>query len=393
MFTSGSTGRPKGVCGTEKGLLNRFLWMQRWNPLCSDDVLLFKTSVSFVDHLQEFLSAVLTSTTLVILPNNWRANPASLANLIKAYRISRVTIVPSLMEIILPTLEKNISYGYNSLKILVFSGEILSLVLWKRVREILPETTIINLYGTTEVSGDCTFFDCKDLPGILEREEITSVPIGFPIANCEVFLVTHAGIADEGEICVSGACLFNGYLAELLRSNHTEGSESSTYYKTGDYARRLKAGELVFLGRKDRSVKIYGQRFSLEEVESTLKEHPAVSDAALTFQSKGSPDYKAYLVFKNKDGIVKDSLQYREVNSSQDIMASIRSWLIKKVLPAMIPSFFLHVKSLPLTSSGKVDYVKLSSLECASEPCGIEQIKSGSGPVNPYLQVIKKGIL
>uniref|UniRef100_A0A453QE72 4-coumarate--CoA ligase n=1 Tax=Aegilops tauschii subsp. strangulata TaxID=200361 RepID=A0A453QE72_AEGTS len=373
MFTSGSTGRPKGVCGMEK-----------------DDVLLFKTSVSFVDHLQEFLSAVLTSTTLVIPPIDWRANPTSLANLIKAYRISRMTIVPSLMEIILPTLEKNISCVYNSLKILVFSGEILSLVLWKRVREILPETTIINLYGTTEVSGDCTFFDCKDLPGILEREEITSVPIGFPIANCEVFLVTHAGIADEGEICVSGACLFNGYLAEFLSSNHTEGSVISTYYKTGDYARRLKAGELVFLGRKDRTVKIYGQRFSLEEVESTLKEHPAVSDAALTFQSKGSPDYKAYLVFKNKDGIVKDSLQYREVNSSQDIMASIRSWLIKKVPPAMIPSFFLHVKSLPLTSSGKVDYVKLSSLECASEPCGIAQIKSGSGLVNPYLQVIKK---
>uniref|UniRef100_A0A453GNN7 4-coumarate--CoA ligase n=7 Tax=Aegilops tauschii subsp. strangulata TaxID=200361 RepID=A0A453GNN7_AEGTS len=341
MFTSGSTGRPKGVCGTEKGLLNRFLWMQRRNPLCSDDVLLFKTSVSFVDHLQEFLSAVLTSTTLVIPPIDWRANPTSLANLIKTYRISRMTIVPSLMEMILPTMEKNISCGYNSLKILVFSGEILSLVLWKRVREILPETTVVNLYGTTEVSGDCTFFDCKDLPAILECEEITSVPIGFPIANCEVVLVTHAGMADEGEICVSGACLFNGYLAEFLMSNHTEGSESSTYYKTGDYARRLKAGELVFLGRKDRTVKNYGQRFSLEEVESTLKEHPAVSDAAVTFQSKGSPDYKAYLVFKNKDGIVKDSLQYREVNSSQDIMASIRSWLIKKVPPAMIPSFFL----------------------------------------------------
>ncbi|XP_044963355.1 putative acyl-activating enzyme 19 isoform X2 [Hordeum vulgare subsp. vulgare] len=390
MFTSGSTGRPKGVCGTEKGLLNRFLWMQRRNPLCSDDVLLFKTSVSFVDHLQEFLSAVLTSTTLVIPPIDWRANPTSLATLIKAYRISRMTIVPSLMEIILPTLEKNISCGYNSLKILVFSGEILSLVLWKRVREIMPETTIINLYGTTEVSGDCTFFDCKDLPAILEHEEITSVPIGFPIANCEVFLMTHAGMADEGEICVSGACLFNGYLAEFLRSNHTEGSEGSTYYKTGDYARRLKAGELVFLGRKDRTVKIYGQRFSLEEIESTLKEHPDVSDAAVTFQSKGSPNYKAYLVFRNNDEIVEGRPQYREVNSSQDIMASIRSWLIKKVPPAMIPSFFLPMKSLPLTSSGKVDYFKLSSLECALEPCEMEQIDSGSGPVNPHLEVIKK---
>ncbi|KAF0916535.1 hypothetical protein E2562_007612 [Oryza meyeriana var. granulata] len=152
MFTSGSTGKPKGVCGTEKGLLNRFSWMQRWKPLCSDDVLLFKTSVSFVDHLQEFLSAVLTCTTLVIPPlNDWRANPASLANLIKAYGISRLTLVPSLMEIILPTLEKNLSWGHNPLKMLIFSGEILSILLWKRVHKILSETTIVNLYGTTEV--------------------------------------------------------------------------------------------------------------------------------------------------------------------------------------------------------------------------------------------------
>ncbi|XP_066375809.1 putative acyl-activating enzyme 19 isoform X5 [Miscanthus floridulus] len=160
MFTSGSTGKPKGVCGTEKGLLNRFLWMQRRNPLCSDDVLLFKTSVSFVDHLQEFLSAVLTCTPLVIPPpSEWRANPASLANLIKVYRISRMTLVPSLMEIILPTLAENFSDGCNPLKILIFSGEVLSVSLWKRVYEVLPEATIINLYGTTEAFSDALLVD------------------------------------------------------------------------------------------------------------------------------------------------------------------------------------------------------------------------------------------
>jgi acyl-CoA synthetase len=115
-------------------------------------------------------------------------------------------------------------------------------------------------------------------------------------------------------------------------------------------------------------------------------EHSDVSNAAVTFQSNGPPDYKAYLVFRSKNEIVKDDLEYREV-SSQDIMASIRCWLIKKFPPAMVPNFFLSVKSLPLTSSGKVDYVKLSSLECALEPC---EFKSESGPVNPHLRVIKK---
>ncbi|XP_066375807.1 putative acyl-activating enzyme 19 isoform X3 [Miscanthus floridulus] len=388
MFTSGSTGKPKGVCGTEKGLLNRFLWMQRRNPLCSDDVLLFKTSVSFVDHLQEFLSAVLTCTPLVIPPpSEWRANPASLANLIKVYRISRMTLVPSLMEIILPTLAENFSDGCNPLKILIFSGEVLSVSLWKRVYEVLPEATIINLYGTTEVSGDCAFFDCKDLPTILEREKLNSIPIGFPISNCEVSLVTDDGLADEGEISVSGACLFTGYLADPMTSNCPEGSEILAYYRTGDFARRIKTGELIFLGRKDRIVKIYGQRFSLEEVESTLREHPDVSDAAVTFQSNGSLDFKAYVVLKSNDQLPKYTQGYSGLNSSQDIIAPLRNWLIMKLPLAMVPRLFIPMKSLPLTSSGKIDYVKLSSLDCALEPCEIEP---ESSPVDPLMQVIKK---
>lgn len=69
-----------------------------------------------------------------------------------------MTLVPSLMEIILPTLVKKLADGCNPLKILIFSGELLSVLLWKRVYEVLPETTIINLYGTTEVMIFLLFF-------------------------------------------------------------------------------------------------------------------------------------------------------------------------------------------------------------------------------------------
>ncbi|GJN01116.1 hypothetical protein PR202_ga18355 [Eleusine coracana subsp. coracana] len=370
------------------GLLNRFLWMQRRNPLCSDDVLLFKTSISFVDHLQEFLSAVLTCTKLVIPPpSEWRANPASLTNLIKVYCISRMTLVPSLMEIILPALAKNLPVGCNPLKVIIFSGELLAISLWKKVYEVLPETTILNLYGTTEVSGDCTFFDCKNLPTILGQEELNSVPIGFPISNCEVSLVTENGIGDEGEIFVSGACLFTGYLADPTISNCTEDSETLLYYNTGDFARRRKTGEFIFLGRKDRTVKVYGQRFSLEEVESTLREHPDVGGAAVTYEGNKSPDFKAYLVLKSSAEFQESIQHYRGANSYKDIMASIRSWLIMKLPPAMVPRHFFYMKSLPLTSSGKIDYAKLSSLECVLEP---SEIGSERSPVDPNLQVIKK---
>jgi acyl-CoA synthetase len=225
------------------------------------------------------------------------------------------------------------------------------------------------------------------LPAILEREELNSVPIGFPISNCEVSLVTGDGLADEGEISVSGACLFTGYLADSMTSNCPESSEIIAHYRTGDFARRLKTGELIFLGRKDRIVKIYGQRFSLEEVESTLREHPDVSDAAVTFQSKGSLDFKAYLVLKSNDQIPKCIQCYSGLNSSQDVIAPLRNWLIMKLPLAMVPRLFIPMKSLPLTLSGKIDYVKLSSLDCALEPC---ESDPESSPVDPYMQVIKK---
>ncbi|KAJ1257604.1 hypothetical protein BS78_10G008800 [Paspalum vaginatum] len=337
---------------------------------------------------KEFLSAVLTCTTLVIPPpSEWRANPASLAKLIKVHRISRMTLVPSLMEIMLPALATKFSGGCNPLKIIIFSGELLSVLLWKRVNEVLPETTIINLYGTTEVSGDCTFFDCKDLPTILEQEELNSVPIGFPISNCEVSLVTEDGLTDEGEISVSGTCLFAGYLADPMASNSPEGGEILAFYKTGDFARRLRTGELIFLGRKDRTVKIYGQRVSLEEVEFTLREHHDVSDAAVTFQGNGSLDFKAYLVLKSNDEFAKRTQHDGGLNSYQDVMAPLRNWLTMKLPLAMIPRLFVPVKSLPLTLSGKIDYVKLSSLECAMEPFEVE---SESNPFDPLMQVIKK---
>jgi acyl-CoA synthetase len=92
-------------------------------------------------------------------------------------------------------------------------------------------------------------------------------------------------------------------------------------------------------------------------------------------------------VLKNNDECQEYTQDYGGASSYKDIMASIRSWLIMKLPPAMVPRHFLPMKSFPLTSSGKIDYVQLSSLECVLGPC---EIASESSPVNPSLQIIKK---
>ncbi|KAJ9558530.1 hypothetical protein OSB04_013144 [Centaurea solstitialis] len=365
MYTSGSTGKPKGVCGTEQGLLNRLIWMQDMYPLCGEETLLFKTSVGFIDHLQEILGALLTTCTLVIPPFNvLKENILSITKYLQDYSINRLVAVPSLMRMLFPTIQSSYSTKIqSSLKLLVLSGEILHLSLWNSLAKLLPNTAILNLYGSTEVSGDCTYFDCKRLSSLSEDELLSSVPIGIPIPNCEVALVGEDA-PNSGEIYVSGLCIATGYFDhDIMPLNDVKvlpGStfccsanenESVLYFKTGDFAKQLPGGDLVFLGRNDRTVKVNGHRIALEEIENTIRMHEDVGDAAVIFNTAEEEVayLEAYLVTKHGLDCVK-SLRY-----------SVRGWMVDKLPLAMIPSHFFFVESIPMTSSGKVDYTLLAS--------------------------------
>ncbi|KAJ8449006.1 hypothetical protein Cgig2_004061 [Carnegiea gigantea] len=362
MYTSGSTGKPKGVCGTEEGILNRFLWMQEVYPLKGDEVLLFKTSISFVDHLQEFLAPMLAGCTLVVPAfNELRENLFGIVDFLPDYSITRLTAVPSLMRALLPALRDQYTGGVQcSLKLLVLSGEVFPIPLWRDLSRILPRTCILNIYGSTEVSGDCTCFDCQRLPMMLEHEILSNAPIGMTISNCNVKLIEDQK-CDEGEIAVTGVCVASGYFSEgnVLPLDNVELSEDSAsiggnqisqiYYRTGDFGRKLPSGDLVFVGRKDRTVKINGQRIALEEVEDTLRAHPSVADVAVVFcnQHKEHAFLGAVLVLKNSFKL-------------SEVLGSIKNWMADRLPVVMIPKEFICTEALPRSSTGKVDYVLIS---------------------------------
>ncbi|XP_033132254.1 putative acyl-activating enzyme 19 isoform X2 [Brassica rapa] len=355
IYTSGSTGMPKGICGTEQV-----------EPLVP-----YRSNRSH--HLEplymEFLGATLNSTPLVIPPFTLlKQNITSIIDFLEAYSISRLVAVPSMVRAILSTLQHR---GHNKLqsclKLVVLSGETFPLSLWDSLHTLLPETCFLNLYGSTEVSGDCTYFDCSGLPKLLETEKIGSVPIGKPISNCKILLLGDEDKPCEGEICVGGLCLSQGYLHSSIESqsyvmlhntslcNHlTSDCGSQLYYRTGDYGRKLSSGDLVFIGRRDRTVKVNGQRLSLEEIETTLELNPYVTEAVVILNRDQTElaSLDAFLVLN------------KETKPDEDVIYSIRNGMREKLPSVMIPNHFVLVESLPSTSSGKVDYEALARLKC-----------------------------
>lgn len=390
MYTSGSTGKPKGVCGTEEGLLNRFSWMQRLYPLHGKELLLFKTSISFVDHLQEFLVSILCACTLVVPPlDKLKHDALVVADFLEAYHISRLTAVPSLMKAIVPAmLSRQNTRVPHSLELLVLSGEEFSVSLWKELAGLLPKTTILNLYGSTEVAGDCTYFDCKRLPMMLEAEKLSNVPIGLPISNCEVVLVGEDDELNHGEIYVGGVCILSGYMSEPSadsldyvelphNSSHYQSDEEyqrQLFIRTGDFARQLASGDYVFLGRKDHIVKINGQRIALGEIESMLRQHESVLDAAVVCR-----------IGPEELGQLEAFLLLNEKKRPSEVSRSIRHWMVEKLPYAMVPHHFIFLESFPRTSSGKVDYEFLSASVLMHSKDNIDT--DGSSNV---LEVIKK---
>ncbi len=347
VYTSGSTGTPKAVQGLHRGAINRFAWMWKTYPFAQNEVCCQKTSLNFVDSVWELFGPLLQGIKTVIIPDIIVKNPQKFIEILAQEQVTRLVLVPTFLHVLLETYP-DLSQRLNALNFWITSGEALSQDLLQCFRNSLPHSLLLNLYGSSEVSADVTYYASH--PGEIVPER---VPIGRPIANTQIHILDEAfqpvPLGIRGEIYVGGEGLARGYLnrpaltVERFIQMPENDSPGVRLYKTGDLGRYLPDGNIQYLGRQDNQVKIRGFRIELAEVETALRTHPEIQDGVVIVREDepGNQRLVAYLV-----------CQENGKNLSNN---SWREFLLKKLPEYMVPTAFVHLEALPLNPNGKVE--------------------------------------
>ena len=223
---------------------------------------------------------------------------------------------------------------------------------------------LVNGLGPTESTVSLQYFIDKQTAISGER-----VPVGYPVDATEVFLISRAGKRTEmyGEIAIKSEHVALGYWrnAETTAAAFSRNGSSARIYRTGDMGRRLADGSIVFAGRKDLQVKIRGVRVEPGEIESALTKLSGVRECAVIATVNGSSDRRlvAYVVPGPGESLVANDLRS-----------------LKEKLPDyMVPSAFVVLDELPLTSSGKLNRRALSAPEISDRKAKL----TGTAPRTP----------
>ncbi len=162
IYTSGSTGTPKGVKGSHIGLLNRLYWAWDEYPIKEEEIHCFKTNIGFVDHVVEVFLPLLSGIPLRVCSEEEILDVSKMYNVLVKDKVSRLTVVPTYLTSILE-IKKSIGARKNqlSLQYVFSSGEYLPFQLAKEFYQEFPDTLLVNIYGSTEVGADATYYNVE----------------------------------------------------------------------------------------------------------------------------------------------------------------------------------------------------------------------------------------
>ncbi|WP_172844448.1 non-ribosomal peptide synthetase [Tumebacillus algifaecis] len=371
-YTSGSTGHPKGVLAEHRGAVNYLRYVQKTYGISIEDRVLQVASYSFDASVRDLLGPLLAGACVVLTPNEDAKHMPALLQHMSDHQITCVlSVVPTLLQALIQA-KRESDASTDSLRLILVSGEVLYGSLVRQAyRSFGPQVQLVNQYGPTE----CTMTSTYQLLTTKEAERSTIVA-GRPIPNSQLYVLDKSmqpvPIGVVGEVYIGGEGLSRGYLnlpeqtASAFLPNPFASAEGERIYRTGDLGRLLPDGALEFLGRKDQQVKLRGQRVELGEIQTSLLDHPQVRDAAVLLRES---QLVAYLV-------VDPDHPFES--------GSIRRFLQQKLPDSIIPSAFLPLDALPLTSTGKLDRRALPEWKEVLE----EQTREMIDPRSPFEEIV-----
>jgi amino acid adenylation domain-containing protein len=362
IYTSGSTGKPKGVAIPHRAV-NRLVFNSGYMTFIAERTFLQLASPSFDAAIFEIWGALLHGAQCILYPVR-TPTPETLETIITEHNVDTMFLTTSLFNLIIDERPNTLS----NLKTLLTGGEAASVDHFKRAYNLYKNTQIVNLYGPTENTTFTTYY-----PVSADHDfTCSTIPIGRPIGNTTTYILDDklrpvpSGIV--GRLYTGGAGLALGYVnrpeltEERFIKNPFSESSNARLYDTGDLAKYLPDGNIVFAGRQDHQVKIRGFRIELGEIETKLRSHPAVKQCAVLGR-EDTPGYKqlvAYLI-PNLDSEIAETQTEKLEYLQRNYIPIIHSYLKERMPEYMLPSFFVFMDRFPLTRNGKIDIKNLPS--------------------------------
>jgi amino acid adenylation domain-containing protein/non-ribosomal peptide synthase protein (TIGR01720 family) len=350
IYTSGTTGRPKAVMvehHSAAAMVGCILDL----GVGPDDRVPHLSRYTFDVTLLEIVLPLAAGGICEIVDTEEVLDPEGFLSVLE--RSTRVFTLPALLR---RAVEERGQRRFAGLRTLTSGGDLAPPDLLESMLEAFPSTDLRVLYGPTETTIICTGHRLS------RARKPERALIGRPLANVEARVVDAGGrpvaLGVPGELWIGGPGVARGYFRrEELTAERFLEMDGRRFYRTGDLVRQVpgEGGELEFLGRIDTQVKIRGIRIEPGEIEAALRDHPAVRDAAVVAHSGMTA------------GGDKQLVAYVVGTDPADTAEALRAFLRERLPEAMIPSLFVPLPAMPVTSHGKVDRKALPAPQAARE--------------------------
>lgn len=355
FYTSGSTGKPKGVMISHANIISFIQWAVERFAITAQDRLSNHAPMHFDLSTFDIYCTFKTGASLYIVPHELNLFPEKVVQFIEEKELTIWLSVPSIL-VYLAKMGVLRPERIPTVRLIFSTGEVFPTPYVIQWRQLFPDKTIINMFGPTETTVECTYYIIDQIPADAHK----NIPMGKGCDHLEVFALDEQNkpiqAGEVGELYVRGPSVSPGYWNNPEKTklafvpNPLFPFLNDKVYRTGDLVELTETGDYLFRGRKDNQIKFMGYRIELGEIEAALYSFPYLREAAVVFNAADEKsEIMAFLSLRQEIEIEK-----------------IRLDLAGLVPKYMIPKTVIILNELPRTSTGKVDKMALKQKYAAN---------------------------